>query len=297
MRLAISGASGLVGSALCEAIERRGDIPVRLVRRHAESENEIEWAPAEGRLDPVALEGCDAVVNLSGESVAGGRWTAARKQRILDSRLDSTTTLSRAMASMDVKPDVFVSASAMGYYGDTGALVVDEESPKGEGFLADVCEAWEAATESAEAAGIRTVHYRIGLVLSSEGGALAQMLPVFKLGGGGRLGSGRQYMSWIDIDDLVAGILHCIDSEDLSGPVNAVAPEPVTNAEFTRVLANALHRPALVPVPAFGLRLALGDMADEMLLGGARIRPARLLDSDFSFEHATLPEALQDILG
>ncbi|MBI1318535.1 MAG: TIGR01777 family protein [Candidatus Hydrogenedens sp.] len=297
MQVAITGASGLVGTALQKALAARGDTPRPLVRSGMPAEGEISWDPSSGRLNPRDLEGIDAIVNLSGESVAGGRWTAARKERILQSRIDSTRTLCNALASMPLPPKVLVSASAMGFYGDTGDAAVDEAAGPGDGFLAEVCQAWEAETQPAAAAGIRVVHYRIGLVLSTRGGALTQMLPAFRLGLGGVLGSGKQYMSWITLDDLVAGILHCIDTHSVSGPVNAVAPHPVTNAEFTRTLARTLRRPALLPVPRFGLKLAAGEMADELLLPSIRLTPGKLTASGFRFQSETLEAALDTLLS
>jgi len=295
MRIVISGASGLVGTALCKVLADRGDTAVRLVRREPEGADEIRWDPAAGKLDSQALEGCDAVVHLSGENVAG-LWTRAKKQAILDSRVNSTRTICEALAAMENKPGVFVCASAMGIYGDSGDEPLDENAPHGQSFLADVCRAWEAEAKAAEQAGIRTVRYRIGLVLSAEGGALAQMLTPFKLGLGGPLGDGKQYMSWVALDDVVGGIVHCIDTEAISGAVNAGSPNPVTNNEFTAALGRAVHRPAFFRAPKFALKLAAGEMADEMLLSSIRMRPEKLMANGYRFAHPTLDEVLEATL-
>ncbi len=297
MRVLVSGATGLVGEALTQALEERGDTPVLLSRRPGtENEARVVWNPAAGVLDPAALDGVAAVVHLAGENVSDGRWSEAKKQRILDSRVNGTRLLAEAIAAARTKPGVLVSASAMGYYGDTGDAVVDEASPAGSGFLAEVCQQWEAATAPAEAAGVRTVHYRIGLVLSADGGALAKMLAPFKAGLGGPLGNGRMWMSWISIDDLVRGILHCIDTESLAGPVNAVAPHPVTNRDFTKALGRVLRRPTLFPVPAPAIRLLFGEMGEALLLSSARVHPTRLSASGYHFAHPEIGVALQALL-
>jgi uncharacterized protein (TIGR01777 family) len=240
---------------------------------------------------------CEAVVHLAGVNIAEGRWTAARKRRIRDSRVQGTETLSRALARLEVRPRVLVSGSGIGIHGNCGAEWVDETSPVGQGFLAEVGRDWEAATAPASEAGIRVVHLRTGVVLSREGGALKKMLPAFRLGLGGVLGPGTQYMSWITLEDEVAAIRHCLTTEALSGPVNAVAPCPVTNREFTRTLARVLRRPVGPPAPAFALRLMLGELADEALLASVRARPTRLVESGFRFAQPKLEEALRAVLA
>lgn len=259
--------------------------------------DEAAWDPARGVLQPAAIEGADALVHLAGESVAAGRWTAARKARIRASRVDSTRLLAETAAGLGRRPRVLVCASATGFYGDRGDERLTEQSAPGRGFLAEVCREWEAAAEAARQAGIRTVHLRIGMVLSRAGGALAALLVPFRLGLGGVIGSGRQWMSWIALDDMVGVITHVLADERLAGPVNAVTPAPVTNAEFTRTLGRVLGRPTLVPLPALAARLLLGEMADEVLLASARVEPARLLASGFGFAHPTLEGALRHILG
>jgi uncharacterized protein (TIGR01777 family) len=292
-KVAVTGASGLVGSALVAALEDRGRRVVRLVRRNPDGDGEIRWDPAAGVLDPADLEGIGAVVHLAGENIASGPWTRERKRRIHDSRVDGTRLVAGAMAAMAEPPQTFVCASAVGYYGDRGDRVLEEDAEPGEGFLAEVCRGWEAAADPARERGVRVVHPRIGVVLSADGGALAKMLLPFKLGLGGVLGSGKQYMSWIDLDDLVAVILHAMDDGDLDGAVNAVAPEPVTNREFTRTLGRVLHRPTILPAPAFALRLLLGEMAEELFLASTRAVPARLRRHGFTFRHPQLEGALR----
>jgi uncharacterized protein (TIGR01777 family) len=235
-------------------------------------------------------------VHLGGEPIANGRWTPERKRVIRDSRTRSTELLARTIAGLATPPGVFLCASAVGYYGDRGDVWVDESSAPGEGFLAEVCRAWEAAADPARAAGIRTVHLRIGLVLDGQGGALARMLPLFRLGLGGALGSGRQYMSWVSLPDVVRMLELALDRADLSGPVNAVSPQPVTNARFTRVLARVLGRPAFLSVPAFALRIAMGEMAQELLLHGQRVVPRRLQEAGFEYRHREIEEALRAVL-
>jgi uncharacterized protein (TIGR01777 family) len=293
LSVAVSGASGLVGRQLCAFLSTGGHVVKRLVRRPARDDAEIAWDPASGRVDAAALEGVDAVVHLAGENVAAGRWTASRKERIRSSRVQGTRALAQALASCDGGPRVLVSASAVGYYGLAGEAEVDEASPSGGGFLASVCRDWEAAAEPAREAGLRVVHPRIGLVLSADGGALARMLPAFRLGLGGRIGSGRQWMSWIALDDLVGLIHHALFDESWSGPVNAVSPAPTRNAEFTRVLARVLRRPSVLPAPAAALRLALGEMARELLLGGSLVRSIVLPGSGFRFLLPELEGALR----
>jgi uncharacterized protein len=297
MKLAVAGSRGLIGSALVPALEEAGHTVVRLVRGSTMT-GDAGWDPAAGVLDPTLLEGIDAAVNLAGEGVAEKRWTPEQKKRILDSRVSSTDLLARRLAGLDPKPSVFVSASAIGFYGDRGDEELTEQSSGGAGFLADVVRQWEAATAPAEEAGIRVVHIRTGIVLSAKGGALNKQLPLFRLGVGGRLGSGRQYQSWISIDDEIGAILHALTSRTISGPVNLTAPEPVTNREFTTTLSAQLRRPALIAVPRFALSLALGgQLADEVLLAGQRVLPAVLRSSDYRFRHPGLKAALAAVLG
>jgi uncharacterized protein len=297
-RFLVSGASGLVGAALVPFLTTGGHGVARLTRHpKVAGSGDVHWNPDAGILDAHALRGIDAVVHLAGENIAGARWTRDVKQRIRESRVRGTHLLSRTLAQMERPPAVLVSASAVGFYGDRGQQAVDEDDGPGEGFLASVCQDWEEATRPAREAGIRVVHLRFGVVLSAGGGALAKLLTPFRLGLGGRLGDGRQAMSWIALDDLLAAILHSAMTEDLAGPVNAVAPQPTTNADFTAALGEALHRPALVPLPAFAVRAAFGEMADEMLLGGARVEPARLATSGFAFRYPNLAAALRHTLG
>ncbi len=296
-RVVVTGASGLVGTALCTLLRTRGHHVDRLVRRPARPEaGEIRWDPAHGSIDAASLEGTDLVVNLAGESIAAGRWTPARKRAILESRTQGTRLLCETLARLDRRPQALVSASAVGYYGDRGEEWVTEESAAGAGFLADVCKQWEAATLPAREAGIRVVNLRIGVVLSTAGGALARMLPTFRFGLGGRLGAGRQYMSWITLDDLVAAIEHLLFASQTAGPVNAVAPNPVTNAQFTKTLGRILRRPTFLSMPAFAVRLALGEMGEAVLLSGVRAKPARLLADGFSFRDHELEPALRGML-
>lgn len=297
MKILITGSTGLVGSALVSHLAAHGHRPLHMVRRPPRGADEIRWDIEAGTLDPSSLEGLDAVVHLAGENIASGRWTEERKRRILQSRVLGTRLLARSLARLDTPPGVLVSVSAVGYYGDRGEEALDEESGPGTGFLAEVCRAWEAEAAPAAARGIRVVHPRLGMVLSARGGALDRMLPAFRAGFGGRIGSGRQYMSWIALDDLVGVILHAIGHDDLHGPVNTVSPHPVTNAEFTRVLASALGRPALMALPAFAARLAFGQMADELLLASARVSARKLERSGYRFRYPRLEEILGRLFG
>ena len=294
----MTGASGLIGSALRRRLEATGYRVTRLVRRPARV-GEISWDPAAGRLEPGQLEGMDAVIHLAGENV-GARWTAARKRRIRDSRIRGTRVLTEALARVRHRPRVLVSASAIGIYGNRGDEVLTENSPPNEAvpdFLMEVAEAWEAAADPARAAGVRVVHPRFGLVLSPAGGALGKMLLPFRLGLGARLGSGAQWISWISIDDVVGAILHVLLAESFSGPVNFVAPEPVRNRDFTAILARVLSRPAVLRAPAAALRLAMGEMATATLLASIRVVPKRLLASGYRFQHLDLETALEAMLG
>lgn len=296
MHVAVTGSSGLVGSALVRSLTTDGHRVIRLVRG-SPSGDDVQWDPGEGVRDVARLEGVDAVVHLAGENIAAGRWTPQRKDAIRRSRVEGTRRLSESLAKLSRRPQVLVSASAIGYYGDRGSEVLSEDSAPGKDFLARVCQEWEAATGPASQAGIRVVHLRFGMILSPAGGALEKMLLPFKAGVGGRVGSGAQYVSWIAIDDAIGAIYHAITAEGLKGPVNTVAPNPVTNAEFTRVLARVLSRPALLPMPAFAARLAFGEMADTLLLASARVMPVRLQATGYGFRHSDLEGALRDLLG
>ena len=294
-RILISGASGLIGKALIPALERRGDHVYRLVRRERGNQQEMRWSPIEA-VPPQMVSGYDVVIHLSGESVAG-RWTESKKRRIRDSRVISTQNLATAMAQAEKPPQTFVCASAIGYYGNRGDEVLTEKCASGEGFLAELSREWEEAAQPAAHAGIRVVNLRIGVVLSPDAGALKQMLLPFRLGLGGKIGSGRQWFSWIHIDDLVAAVLHMMEHSDLSGPVNMVSPNPVTNAEFTKALTRILRRPAFFAVPAFAARVAFGEFAEEGLLSSARVLPRKLVESGFRFQHPELHRALEDLLN
>jgi uncharacterized protein (TIGR01777 family) len=267
---------------------------VALVRRPVRGAAEVQWNPA--AVDAAPFEGADAVVHLAGENIAGGRWTAERKQKILDSRKDGTRNLAQSIAAAGRKPEVLVSASAVGIYGNRGDEVLTESSASGDGFLAGVSRAWEEALAAARAAGVRVVSPRIGVVLDGKGGALPKMALPFKFGAGGRVGSGKQWMSWITLDDLVRLLIFAMTNRDLQGPVNAVAPQAVTNAEFTRTLARVLHRPAIFPAPAFAMRLLLGEMADELLLSGQRVEPKVAMERGFRFQYPQLETALAHVL-
>ncbi len=297
MKVLVSGASGLIGTALRLHLGSLGHSVVRLVRgAPASDSSQIAWDPDAGVIDSARLAGIDAAVNLAGASIARWPWTSRHKRRVMESRVRSTTLLARAVSGLTPRPRVFVSASGIGFYGNRGDAILREDSPQGAGFLADVCAAWESAAVEAARSGIRVATMRIGMVLSGAGGALPALVRPFRLGLGGPLGNGRQYMSWIAIADLVGALTHAIDRDDLSGPINAVAPHTVTNTEFTRTLGRVLHRPTLLPTPAFALRLLLGEMADELLLASARAEPARLLASGFAFRYPTLEGALRQAL-
>ncbi len=297
MRVAITGVTGLIGSALKPHLESLGHEVVRVVRSNP-SGSDISWSPAEGRLDVHALDGVDAVVHLAGAGIGDKRWTDDYKRELLESRTKGTSLLSEAIASADNGPKVFLSGSAIGIYGARGDEELTETSSPGDGFLADICEQWEAATASAETAGVRVVHLRTGIVLSAKGGALKKQLPLFRFGLGGKMGSGDQWQSWISIDDEVAAITHLLGT-DTSGAVNLTAPTPVTNAEFTDTLGDVLHRPTFLPIPKFGPKLLLGsELANNLLFSGQRVLPAVLnADTEFTFQHPDLATALHALLG
>ncbi len=295
MKIIIAGSSGLVGSALRAALQANHHQVIPLVRRVPQT-GEIRWDPEAGELDPSTLLGADAVVHLGGENIADGRWTAAKKERIRSSRLRGTRLLSDALASLQTPPPVLLTASAIGYYGDRGDELVDEASAVGSGFLPELCADWEAASNSAEHKGVRVIRIRIGIVLSSDGGALRKMLPAFKLGIAGRVGNGQQYMSWIDIDDLVGAIGYLLQLPDAVGTYNGVAPNPVTNRAFTKVLGQVLRRPTLFPMPAAAVRLIFGEMGNDLLLASTRVQPARLLSSGYEFQYPQLRASLRHLL-
>jgi uncharacterized protein (TIGR01777 family) len=295
MRLLVSGASGLIGSALTKAASSAGHAVTPLTRKR--TPGAIEWNPSAGVLDATAIEGFDAVVHLAGENIAAARWTAAQKKRILDSRVKGTRLLATTLAQLQRPPAVLVSASAVGFYGDAGDRVLREDSPPGSDFLATVCREWEQATEPASKAGIRVVNLRSGMVLAKEGGALAKMLFPFKMGVGGKIGSGKQYMSWIDLEDEAGVILHCIQKDSIRGPVNSVGPLPVTNSEFTKTLGRVLSRPTLFPLPAFMARVIFGELADGLLLSSQRAEPSKLSKAGFNFRYRNLEDSLRHVLG
>lgn len=299
MTIAVSGASGLVGSALSKAIIDRSWKLRRLVRGNSSGGQgaNIPWNPESGLVNFTGLSGVDAIVHLAGDNIANGRWTPAKKLRIRDSRVNVTQRLCKSLAAMSNPPRVLVCASAIGYYGDRGDHPLGESELPGRGFLPEVCTQWERATQPAVDAGIRVVQMRIGVVLSPDGGALKQMLLPFQFGLGGKIGSGRQYWSWISLPDLVRSILLAVEEESLAGPVNAVAPDAVTNSEFTRVLGRVLRRPTLFPLPGFMARLVLGEMADELLLASIRVAPEQLQKHGFKFEHPDLETALRAVLN
>ena len=296
MRILVTGSNGMIGHALLAFLSADGHKVVTLTRSKSDATGRhILWDPDAGIIDKDDLEDFEAVIHLAGESIVG-RWTPEKKARILESRAKGTRLLCETLAQLRSRPMVLVSASAVGYYGDRGDEVLDEESSAGSLFLSQVAKAWEDATEAAASNGIRVVNLRIGFVLSKDGGGLATMLLPFKLGIGGRVGSGRQYLSWIAIDDLVGAISHAILADSLRGPVNAVAPHPVTNREFTDTLGSVLWRPTIFPLPAFAARMVMGEMADELLLASARINPTRLLASGYKFRFPELKGALRHVL-
>jgi uncharacterized protein (TIGR01777 family) len=298
MRVLVSGSRGLIGSALVPFLAAEGHAVTRLVRGPARpGGSEIPWGPKQGKLDPGMLEGHDGVVHLAGENLASGRWTPERKAELVDSRVKGTRLLAETLVGLTRPPRVMVCASAIGYYGDRGDEVLTEESMPGRGFLADLCREWEAASAPAAEKGIRVVRLRFGIVLSPVGGALKKMLLPLRLGVGGRLGSGRQYMSWIVLDDVLPVILRALTDDKLEGPVNAVSPSPVTNQDFTKTLGRVLVRPTIFPAPAFALRMVFGEMADETLLASNRVQPTKLQANGFRFCCPELEGALRHVLG
>lgn len=296
-RILVSGSSGLVGSALVAGLKGAGARIARLARpstvRGTSDEERIPWSPPQP-ISPDAVSGFDAVIHLAGENIAS-RWTASKKTRLRESRIPTTSNLARSLAQAKAKPQIFLSASAIGYYGNRGDEVLTEESNPGTGFIADLAREWEQASFPAADAGIRTVQMRVGLVMARSGGALHKMLPAFKLGIGGKLGEGSQWMSWIDIQDVIGAVQHILRSDLMQGPVNLVAPRPVTNSEFAKTLGSVLSRPTVFAVPAFAARLAFGEMADELLLASQRVEPTKLISSGYPFRFPTLKQSLQSL--
>ncbi|MGB6193664.1 MAG: TIGR01777 family oxidoreductase [Terracidiphilus sp.] len=290
----LSGASGVVGSALRHALAARGTPMRRLLRGAPQQADEVTWNPEATTpfASTEALEGARAAIHLSGANIAGARWTSTYKHELAASRVDSTHALATTLARLEHRPEVLVVASAVGFYGNRGGEVLDEFSPPGKGFLPELCQLWEEAAHPAAERGIRVVHTRFSVLLNRGPGALAKLLPVFRAGLGGPLGSGHQWMSWVGVEDAIAAILFALETPQLAGPVNVTSPNPVRNAEFTRTLARLLHRPAVIPMPAFVLRAAFGQMADEALLASARVMPTKLAQAGFRFQHPTLEEAL-----
>jgi uncharacterized protein (TIGR01777 family) len=296
MKILISGSHGLVGSALIQSLEAQGHEVFRLVRYAPNSRSEIEWSPDRYSIALARIEGFDAVVSLAGESIAEGRWTDEKKRRIRESRVKGTKLLGDALANLTAPPRTFICASAIGYYGNRGDELLTEESARGDGFLSDVCAEWEQATSLAAEKGIRVVNSRFGIILDQEGGALKKMLPPFRMGVGGKLGSGKQWMSWITLDDVVGALNFALTNEAVRGPVNYVAPNPVTNVEFTKTLGEVLSRPTLFPVPAFAIKLLFGEMGEALLLGSQRVKPTRLEQAAYEFKHAQLEQGLRAVL-
>ncbi|WP_405731763.1 TIGR01777 family oxidoreductase [Streptomyces sp. NBC_01537] len=296
MRIAVTGSSGLIGSALVRSLRTDGHEAVRLVRSEPSAPDEVRWDPDRQYVDTAGLIGCDAVVHLAGAGVGDHRWTAAYKKQIRESRVLGTAAIAEAVASMATPPRVLISGSGVNFYGDTGDRAVDEKDPPGDGFLAEVCQAWEEATGAAEEAGVRTAHVRTGLVVAQHGGAWGRLFPLYKAGLGGRLGNGRQYWSFIALHDHIAALRHIIDTPELSGPVNLTGPEPITNREVNAAMARVLRRPALFAVPAPVLKAVLGEFADDVL-GSFRVRPGKLLDSGFAFAFPEIDGAIRAALG
>ncbi|MCL4109894.1 UNVERIFIED_CONTAM: hypothetical protein GTU68_003262 [Idotea baltica] len=283
----------MVGTDLCARLVAEGHEVGRLVRRPAKADDEVQWNVVDGTIESEKLEGCHAIIHLAGENIAGSRWNDAFKARIRDSRVDGTRLLAEAVAGLDSPPSVVVCASAIGYYGDRADEQMFEDSSVGDDFLADVCKQWEDAADPLRAKGIRTVHLRIGVILSTKGGALAKMLFPFKMGGGGVIGNGKQYWSWVSLDDVVGGLIHCMNTPELSGPVNGTSPEPATNYAFTKTLGKVLKRPTILPMPAFAVKLAFGEMGEALMLASTRVIPKKLVESGYQFEYPGLESAFK----
>lgn len=296
MKILVTGATGLVGSELVPFLSNQGHDVYRLTRGKAHEAHDIVWDPVHNQLPKGRIDGTEVVVHLAGENIAGKRWNPSVKAELQRSRIEGTKLICETISQLNTPPKTLICASAIGYYGDRGTEMLNETSNKGTGFLSDLCRDWEAACEPARAKGIRVVNLRFGVILSPKGGALAKMLTPFKLGGGGVVGTGNQYWSWIAIDDLIGIINFCITNEKISGPVNATAPCPVTNYEFTKTLGSVLARPTIVPMPSFVARIALGEMANELLLASARVMPNRLSESGFQFQYSSLEPALKHLL-
>jgi len=297
MRVAITGATGLVGKKIVARLEAEGHQVVKLVRGTPKNSNEFSWNPNEGKIDAKAFDGVDAVIHLAGENIASKRWSSEQKAKIKQSRVKGTELIAQTLAGLETPPQTLISTSAVGYYGSRGSEMLTEESTSGTGFLAAVCRDWEDATKTAEQKGIRVIHARLGVVLSKEGGALKLMLPPFLLGAGGPLGNGRQYMSWIDLDDTANAFIYMLTANGVSGAVNIVAPQPVTNADFTKTLAHVIHRPAFFFVPEFGVKAMFGEMGEECLLGSNRVSSNKLVSSGFKFSYPELETALKHELN
>ena len=292
MKAALTGASGLLGPRLIESLRADGHETLRLVRRVPTAPDEVRWDPRSGEVDLDGLSGADAIIHLAGANLGGRPWTPAYKREVMDSRVMGTSAIAQAVAGMQPRPRVLLSMSGVGYYGNQGDRLLDETDRPGENYIAQIAQRWEAQTAPAADAGTRVVQLRTGVVVSGRGGALGRLLPLFRLGLGGRVGTGKQYWSWISLTDYVRAVRFLLDREDISGPVNVCAPEPVTNAELTRTIAKVVHRPAVFAVPGFALRLPLRDFAED-LLGGQRVAPRRLLDAGFEFDHTTFEPALR----
>jgi uncharacterized protein len=295
MKVAVTGSSGLIGTSLVSFLSKK-DIVVSKILRENPEDDDISWKPEDGDWNSAFTGGVDGIIHLAGESVASGKWTRKKKEKIRNSRIEGTKRLCEHILKLSNPPSVLVCASAIGYYGNRGVEFLNEGSPRGSGFLPDVCLGWEEATESVSKAGIRVVNVRFGIVLSKDGGALAKMMTPFKIGMGGKIGSGTQYMSWIAMDDATSAIYHTLITESLKGPVNVTAPNPVTNKEFTTTLGEVLKRPAVVPIPAFAAKLAFGEMANDLLLASTKVAPKRLSDSGYKFQYPELENALKHVL-
>lgn len=296
MKVVITGSHGLIGSNLSDFLSQQGHDITRLVRTRPTGAHEAYWNPEKGEIDANALEGVDAIIHLAGENIAEGRWNQSKKARIKNSRIQGTHLLSETVIGLKKPPSVFICASAIGFYGDRGKSPVDEASMAGSGFLTELCQAWERACLPIQNSGVRLVNMRFGVVLSPQGGALAKMLPPFKMGVAGRVGNGKQYMSWVALDDVLGAMEFALENQKIHGPVNVVAPRAVTNHEFSKTLGHVLHRPAIMPMPAMVARLAFGEMADELLLASTKVRPSRLLAAGYDFQYPELEGALDHLL-